>query len=58
MGMTTPRLILYVVSMLVAVALIFVGCVHIFYREVNGSLTLIGLGLALVLLNSSRPDRA
>jgi hypothetical protein len=57
MGMTTPRLILYILSMVVAVALIFVGCVHLVLRELGG-LSQLGIGLGLVLLNSSRVDRA
>ena len=57
MGMTTPRLILYFFSMVVAVALIFVGCIRIAFWQIDTGLLMAGLGLVLVLLNSSRVDQ-
>ena len=56
--MNTARLLLYILSMLVAVALIFFGCVQIGFRQFGDGLLKVGVGLALVLLNSSRADRA
>ena len=56
--MSTPRLILYFFSMVVAVALIFFGCVQLAFLEYGDGLLKVGVGLVLVLLNSSRVDRA
>jgi len=56
--MSTPRLVLYFFSMVVAVGLIFFGCVQLAFFQYGDGLLKVGVGLALVLLNSSRADRA
>ncbi len=57
--MSGPRLLLYILSLVVAVALVFFGAVQMaFIASFADGLLKVGVGLALVLLNSSRPDRA